>query len=310
MMEGSLKGCNDTDTKSALQSINNEETFGGREKMNLQDTTTLHNGVEMPWFGLGVFKVEEGPELVNAVKVAIKHGYRSIDTAAIYENEEGVGQGIREGLKEAGISREDLFVTSKVWNADLGYESAIAAYEESLKKLGLEYLDLYLIHWPVEGKYKEAWRALETLYKQGKVKAIGVSNFQIHHLKDLMEDAEVKPMVNQVECHPRLTQKEVQAFCKEQGIQLEAWSPLMQGELLDNDILQAIATKHGKSVAQVILRWDLQNGIVTIPKSTKEHRIVENSTVFDFELTEEEMIQIDGLNQNHRVGPDPDNFDF
>ncbi|USK73853.1 aldo/keto reductase [Peribacillus frigoritolerans] len=278
--------------------------------MNLQDTTTLHNGVEMPWFGLGVFKVEEGPELVNSVKVAIKHGYRSIDTAAIYENEEGVGQGIREGLKEAGISREDLFVTSKVWNADLGYESAIAAYEESLKKLGLEYLDLYLIHWPVEGKYKEAWRALETLYKDGKVKAIGVSNFQIHHLKDLMEDAEVKPMVNQVECHPRLTQKEVQAFCKEQGIQLEAWSPLMQGELLDNDVLQAIATKHGKSVAQVILRWDLQNGIVTIPKSTKEHRIVENSTVFDFELTAEEMNQIDGLNQNHRVGPDPDNFDF
>jgi diketogulonate reductase-like aldo/keto reductase len=277
---------------------------------NLQDTTTLHNGVEMPWFGLGVFKVEEGPELVNAVKVAIKHGYRSIDTAAIYENEEGVGQGIREGLKEAGISREDLFVTSKVWNADLGYESTIAAYEKSLQKLGLEYLDLYLIHWPVEGKYKEAWRALETLYKEGKVKAIGVSNFQIHHLKDLMEDAEVKPMVNQVECHPRLTQKEVQAFCKEQGIQLEAWSPLMQGELLDNEVLQAIATKHGKSVAQVILRWDLQNGIVTIPKSTKEHRIVENSTVFDFELTEEEMNQIDGLNQNHRVGPDPDNFDF
>ncbi|MDP1420974.1 aldo/keto reductase [Peribacillus simplex] len=277
---------------------------------NLQDTTTLHNGVKMPWFGLGVFKVEEGPELVNAVKVAIKHGYRSIDTAAIYENEEGVGQGIREGLKEAGISREDLFVTSKVWNADLGYESTIAAYEKSLKKLGLEYLDLYLIHWPVEGKYKEAWRALETLYKEGKVKAIGVSNFQIHHLKDLMEDAGVKPMVNQVECHPRLTQKEVQAFCKEQGIQLEAWSPLMQGELLDNDVLQAIATKHGKSVAQVILRWDLQNGIVTIPKSTKEHRIVENSSVFDFELTGEEMNQIDALNQNHRVGPDPDNFDF
>ncbi|MGE7765044.1 aldo/keto reductase [Peribacillus sp. NPDC096540] len=277
---------------------------------NLQDTTTLHNGVKMPWFGLGVFKVEEGPELVNAVKVAIKHGYRSIDTAAIYENEEGVGQGIREGLKEAGISREDLFVTSKVWNADLGYESTIAAYETSLKKLGLEYLDLYLIHWPVEGKYKEAWKALETLYKEGKVKAIGVSNFQIHHLKDVMKDAEVKPMVNQVECHPRLTQKEVQAFCKEQGIQLEAWSPLMQGELLDNEVLQEIATKYGKSVAQVILRWDLQNGIVTIPKSTKEHRIVENSSVFDFELTEEDMNRISELNQNHRVGPDPDNFDF
>lgn len=277
---------------------------------SLQDTTTLHNGVEMPWFGLGVFKVEEGPELVNAVKVAIKHGYRSIDTAAIYGNEEGVGQGIREGLEEAGIAREDLFVTSKVWNSDLGYDSTIAAYETSLKKLGLEYLDLYLIHWPVEGKYKEAWRALETLYKEGKVKAIGVSNFQIHHLKDLMKEAEVKPMVNQVECHPRLTQKEVQAFCLQEGIQLEAWSPLMQGELLDNEALQEIATKYGKSVAQVILRWDLQNGIVTIPKSTKEHRIVENSSIFDFELTEEDMAQINVLNQNHRVGPDPDNFDF
>lgn len=277
---------------------------------SLQDTTPLHNGVEMPWFGLGVFKVEEGPELVNAVKVAIKHGYRSIDTAAIYGNEEGVGQGIREGLEEAGIAREDLFVTSKVWNSDLGYDSTIAAYETSLKKLGLEYLDLYLIHWPVEGKYKEAWRALETLYKEGKVKAIGVSNFQIHHLKDLMKEAEVKPMVNQVECHPRLTQKEVQAFCLQEGIQLEAWSPLMQGELLDNEALQEIATKYGKSVAQVILRWDLQNGIVTIPKSTKEHRIVENSSIFDFELTEEDMAQINVLNQNHRVGPDPDNFDF
>ena len=277
---------------------------------NLQDTTTLHNGVKMPWFGLGVFKVEEGPELVNAVKTAIKHGYRSVDTAAIYGNEEGVGQGIQEGLKEAGISREELFVTSKVWNADLGYESTIAAYETSLKKLGLEYLDLYLIHWPVEGKYKDAWRALETLYKEGRVKAIGVSNFQIHHLEDLMKDAEIKPMINQVEYHPRLTQKELQAFCQANSIQLEAWSPLMQGQLLDNEVIQEIANKHNKSVAQVILRWDLQNGVVTIPKSTKEHRIVENANVFDFELTKEEMEIIDGLNQNHRVGPDPDNFDF
>ncbi|EZP77217.1 2,5-diketo-D-gluconic acid reductase [Parageobacillus genomosp. 1] len=277
---------------------------------NLQDTTTLHNGVKMPWFGIGVFKVEEGPELVNAVKTAIKHGYRSIDTAAIYGNEVGVGQGIREGMKEAGISREGLFVTSKVWNTDLGYKSTIAAYETSLNKLGLEYLDLYLIHWPVEGKYKDAWRALETLYKEGRVKAIGVSNFQIHHLEDLMKDAEIKPMVNQVEYHPRLTQKELQSFCQEHGIQLEAWSPLMQGQLLNNEVLQEIANKYNKSVAQVILRWDLQNGVVTIPKTTKEHRIIENASVFDFELTEEDMERIDGLNQNHRVGPDPDNFDF
>ncbi|MBS4214599.1 aldo/keto reductase [Neobacillus rhizophilus] len=277
---------------------------------NLKATTTLKNGVQMPWFGIGVFKVEEGPELVEAVKTAIKHGYRSIDTAAIYGNEEGVGQGIREGLKEAGIAREDLFVTSKVWNADLGYDSTIAAYEKSLNKLGLEYLDLFLIHWPVEGKYRESWKALETLYKEGRVRAIGVSNFHVHHLEELMKGAEIIPMVNQVEYHPRLTQKELQAFCVEQGIQLEAWSPLMQGQLLDNYVLKEIADKYKKSVAQVILRWDLQNGVVTIPKSTKEHRIVENASVFDFMLTEEDMKRIDGLNQNHRVGPDPDNFDF
>ncbi|WP_414645931.1 MULTISPECIES: aldo/keto reductase [Bacillus] len=277
---------------------------------NLQSKTTLHNGVEMPWFGLGVFKVEDGPELVEAVKVAIKEGYRSIDTAAIYGNEKTVGEGIRAGIKEAGISREDLFITSKVWNSDQGYETTLAAYEESLKKLELDYLDLYLVHWPVEGKYKDTWRALETLCKEERVRAIGVSNFQIHHLQDVLEDAEIKPMINQVEYHPRLTQKELQAFCKEQGIQMEAWSPLMQGQLLDNETLQEVADKYGKTTAQIILRWDLQNEVVTIPKSTKEHRIIANASIFDFELTKEDMEKIDALNQNHRVGPDPDNFDF
>ncbi|XMA26107.1 aldo/keto reductase [Bacillus bombysepticus] len=277
---------------------------------NLQSKTVLNNGVEMPWFGLGVFKVEDGPELVEAVKSAIKAGYRSIDTAAIYGNEKAVGEGIRAGIKEAGISREELFITSKVWNSDQGYETTLAAYEESLKKLELDYLDLYLVHWPVEGKYKDTWRALETLYKEKRVRAIGVSNFQIHHLQDVMKDAEIKPMINQVEYHPRLTQKELQAFCKEQGIQMEAWSPLMQGQLLDNEKLQEIAEKHGKTTAQVILRWDLQNGVITIPKSTKEHRIIANADIFNFELTKEDMEKIDALNQNHRVGPDPDNFDF
>ncbi|QRG69101.1 aldo/keto reductase [Brevibacillus choshinensis] len=277
---------------------------------HLQDTTTLYNGVKMPWLGLGVFKVEEGPELVEAVRTAIRHGYRSIDTAAIYGNEEGVGEGIRLGMKDAGITREDLFITSKVWNSDLGYDSTLAAYETSLKKLGLDYLDLYLIHWPVEGKYKEAWRALETIYKEGRVKAIGVSNFHVHHLQDLMKDAEIKPMVDQVEYHPRLAQKELRAFCQENGIQMEAWSPLMQGQLLDNPVLKEIADRHQKSVAQVIVRWDLQNGVVTIPKSTKEHRIVENADVFNFELSSEDMEKIDALHEGVRVGPDPDNFDF
>ncbi|WP_163102585.1 aldo/keto reductase [Peribacillus alkalitolerans] len=278
--------------------------------LNLQATTTLHNGVKMPWFGIGVFKVEQGPTLVDSIKFAIKHGYRSIDTAAIYENEEGVGKAISEAIAEAGISRDELFITSKVWNADLGYESTLKAYETSLKKLGLDYLDLYLVHWPVEGKYKEAWRALETLYKEGRVKAIGVSNFHVHHLENLMEDAEIKPMINQVEYHPRLAQNKVRSYCQQHGIQLEAWSPLMQGQLLDNPVLQEIATKYSKSVAQVILRWDLQNGVVTIPKSTNEQRIVENSSIFDFELAKEDMELINQLNQNHRVGPDPDNFDF
>jgi methylglyoxal/glyoxal reductase len=277
---------------------------------NLQSTTTLTNGVKMPWLGLGVFKVEEGPELVDAVRTAIKHGYRSIDTAAIYGNEEGVGRGIREGMEEAGIDRSELFITSKVWNADLGYDETIAAFEKSLTKLGLDYLDLYLIHWPVEGKYKVAWKAIEQLYENGKIRASGVSNFQIHHLEELMKDAEIKPMINQVELHPRLTQKKLLAYCEKEDIQLEAWSPLMQGEILGNSVLKEIGEKYSKSPAQVILRWNLQNKIVTIPKSTKEARILENASLFDFELNEKEMWQIDGLNQDHRVGPDPDNFDF
>ncbi|WP_438351743.1 aldo/keto reductase [Paenibacillus sp. FA6] len=277
---------------------------------NLQATTTLSNGVKMPWFGLGVYKATEGAEVIQAVKIAIKNGYRSIDTAAAYNNEEGVGQAVHEALEETGLSRDDLYITSKVWNSEQGYESTLAAFEKTMSKLGLEQLDLYLVHWPVKGKYKETWRALEKLYNDGRVRAIGVSNFQVHHLNDLLQDAQIKPMVNQVEYHPRLTQIELRTFCKEQGIQLEAWSPLMQGKLLDNSTLQEIADKHGKSVAQVILRWDLQNGVVTIPKSTSEQRIKENADIFNFELTSDDMKQIDGLNEDRRVGSDPDNFNF
>lgn len=278
--------------------------------LSLQSTTKLHNGVQMPWLGLGVFKVEEGEGLVDAIRAAVRFGYRSIDTAAIYGNEASVGEGIRRALAENGLKREDLFITSKVWNADLGYESTLAAYDTSLAKLGLEYLDLYLIHWPVAGKYKDAWRALEKLYKDGRVKAIGVSNFHVHHLKDVMDGAEIKPMVDQVEFHPLLTQQDLLAFTREQGIQLEAWSPLMQGKLLDEPTLRKIADRHGKSIAQVILRWDLQHGVITIPKSTKEARIIENGSLFDFELSAAEMNEIDSLNRNERVGPDPDNFNF
>jgi methylglyoxal/glyoxal reductase len=273
---------------------------------NLQDTTTLHNGVKMPWFGLGVFKVQEGSEVVESVKAALKNGYKSIDTAAVYRNEEGVGQAI----KEAGVPREELFITTKVWNSDQGYESTLQAFETSMEKLGLDYLDLYLIHWPVAGKYKETWKALEQLYKDGRVRAIGVSNFHVHHLKDLMADSEIKPMVNQVEYHPHLAQTELLEFCKAEGIQMEAWSPLKQGELLSEPTIVEIAEKHKKSPAQVILRWDLQNGVVTIPKSVKEHRIIENADIFDFELSSEDMDSLNSLNKNERVGPDPYNFNF
>jgi methylglyoxal/glyoxal reductase len=273
---------------------------------NLKDTTTLHNGVKMPWMGLGVFKVSEGEEVVQSVKAAIKNGYISIDTASFYKNEEGVGQAI----KESGVPREELFITTKLWNADQGYESTLKAFETSLNNLGLDYLDLYLIHWPGKDKYKETWKAFEKLYKEGRVRAIGVSNFQVHHLEDLMSTAEIKPMVNQVEFHPHLTQKELLAFCKKEGIQLEAWSPLKQGQLLNEPVLEDIAHKYNKSVAQVILRWDLQNGVVTIPKSIKEHRIIENANIFDFELSLEDMEKIDGLNQDSRAGSHPDTMSF
>jgi diketogulonate reductase-like aldo/keto reductase len=273
---------------------------------HLSDATVLHNGVKMPWFGLGVWKVKEGEEVENAVKSAIAAGYRSIDTAAVYQNEAGVGAAI----KAAGVPREELFITTKVWNADQGYESTLQAFEESRAKLGLEYVDLYLIHWPVKGKYKETWKALEKLYKDGKVRAIGVSNFQVHHLEDLMADCEVKPMVNQVEFHPYLVQTELRTFCKQAGIQLEAWSPLMQGEVFRVPLLQELAEKYGKTPAQIVLRWDLQHGVVTIPKSVNPERIKANADVFDFELSAEDMARIDALDKHHRFGPDPDNFDF
>ncbi|WP_426333966.1 aldo/keto reductase [Paenibacillus silvae] len=273
---------------------------------HVQDTTTLNNGVKMPWLGFGVFKVKDGDEVVNAVRTAIEAGYRSIDTAKVYNNEAGVAQGIRE----AGVAREDLFITTKVWNSDQGYETTLAAFEDSMKRLELDYLDLYLIHWPVKGKYKDTWRALEKLYKEGRVRAIGVSNFQIHHLEDLMTDATVKPAVNQVELHPLLTQTELREYCKKHEIQIEAWSPLGQGHLMEHALLQDIAAKYGKSPAQVILRWDLQNGIVAIPKSVTPERIRANTELYDFELTAEDIEQINSLNENKRFGADPDNFNF
>ncbi|GIQ68899.1 aldo/keto reductase [Xylanibacillus composti] len=272
---------------------------------HIQDRVTLNNGVTMPWVGLGVWKVEDGNEVISSVKAALKAGYRHIDTAAAYQNEEGVGQAI----KESGIPREELFITTKLWNKNQGYESTLQAFEESRKKLGIEVIDLYLIHWPVKGKYVDTWKAMVKLYKEGLIRAIGLSNFQIHHIKDILDAADVVPAVNQIECHPMLTQKPLLQFCREHNIQPEAWSPLMQGNL-DLPLLDELAGKYNKTKAQIVLRWDLQHEIVTIPKSVKEHRIIENADIFDFQLSAEDMDRLDALNQNKRFGPDPDNFNF
>lgn len=269
------------------------------------DTTVLNNGVRMPWLGLGVWKTKEGEEVVQAVQYALEAGYRSIDTAAVYGNEAGVGQAIQA----SSIPRDQLFITTKVWNADQGYDSTLRAFEESRRKLQLEVIDLYLIHWPGKDKYKETWKALEKLYKDGLVRTIGVSNFKVHHLEDLLQDSEIVPAVNQVEFHPLLIQQELRTFCKDHKIQLEAWSPLMQGNL-DLPLLSELAGKYGKTPAQIILRWDLQHGVVTIPKSIRESRIRENIDVFDFTLSDEDMARLDGLNQDRRFGPDPDTIEF
>ena len=280
----------------------------GFMNMNITDikgTTTLHNGVEMPYFGLGVWQSQDGEEVVNAVKYAIEAGYVHIDTAAIYKNEEGVGEGIRR----SDVKREDVFVTSKVWNSDMRAGKCLEACETSLRKLGTDYLDLYLIHWPVEG-FKDVWKDMVQLYKEGKVKAIGVSNFLQHHLEDLLSSTDTVPMVNQMEFHPRLVQQQLLDFCGSHKIQYEAWSPLMQGKIFDIPELKAIAEKYGKSIAQIVLRYDLQKGVVTIPKSVKQSRIEANGDIFDFELDDSDIETIDALDRSERVGPDPDNFDF
>jgi methylglyoxal/glyoxal reductase len=273
---------------------------------SIHDRAVLHNGVQMPWIGLGVYKAEDGDEVIQSIKWAIDAGYRSIDTASLYNNEAGVGQAIAE----SDVPREDLFITTKVWNTDQGYEEALSAFDASLERLGLDYVDLYLVHWPVPGKYKETWRALEKIYEDGRAKAIGVSNFKKHHLEDLIADAKIKPMVNQVEYHPRLTQEDLLTYCKQQGIQLEAWRPLLKGEIFEEPTLMELADKYNKTVAQIILRWDIQNGVVTIPKSVTKHRIEENIDIYNFKLTNEDMTRISVLNQDKRNGPDPDDPEF
>lgn len=276
--------------------------------MNLKSTIRLSTGNEMPILGLGVFKSESGQETYNAVKWALEAGYRHIDTAAAYGNEESVGQAIRD----SGIAREEIFVTTKLWNQRIRDNEEKAAFEESLEKLGIGYIDLYLIHWPVreEKGYVKAWPIMEEIYKSGKARAIGVSNYNIHHLEDVFEIANVAPAVNQVECHPELTQVELAQYCQSKGIVFEPWSPLGRGKLLGDAALTAIGNAHGKSAAQVILRWGLQRGFVNIPKSVHQERIIQNADLFDFELSQDEMDRIFALNKNERIGADPESFTF
>ncbi|MGO4529239.1 aldo/keto reductase [Paenibacillus sp. 2TAF8] len=268
---------------------------------HITDCTILNNGVTMPWLGIGTYKAK-GKEVQQAVETALEVGYRSIDTASVYGNEEEVGQAIAS----SGVARNELFVTTKLWNDDQGYDSTLRAFEASQKKLGLNVIDLYLIHWPGRDQYKETWRAFERLYTEGSVRAIGVSNFQVHHLRDLIDEGGTVPAVNQVELHPGLIQQELQDFCGAQGIQLEAWSPIMKGKLNQDSTLKGLAQKYGKTPAQIILRWDIQNQIVTIPKSVTPERIRENADIFDFELTPDELRQIDALDADKRTGPHPD----
>ena len=266
----------------------------------------LNNGVTMPQLGFGVFQVPDD-ETTAAVKAALEAGYRSIDTAAIYGNEAGVGK----GLAESGIPRDELFVTTKLWNSEQGYDSTLRAFDESMRKLGLEQLDLYLIHWPVPkgDKYLDTWRAFEKLHADGRVRTIGVSNFQPSHLERLLGSAEVAPAVNQVELHPYLQQAEVRAFDEKHGIATEAWSPLAKGgSLLGEPVIAEFAVKHARTPAQIVLRWHLQLGNVVIPKSVTPSRIAENLDVFGFTLTEEEMGALTSLDRGERTGPDPDTF--
>ena len=271
---------------------------------NIKGTTKLSNGREMPYLGLGVYKADSGEEINSAIKNALEAGYRLIDTAAFYGNEEGVGKAINE----SGIPREEIFVTSKIWIEDQGADTTRKAFETSLEKLDMEYIDLYLIHWPVPGKYLDTWKVLQELYAEGKIKAIGVCNCMIHHLESIQELGGVQPMLLQNEFHPKLVQQEIIDFCAKNNIQYQAWSPLMRGEILDNSTIKSLAEKYNKSAAQIVIRWDLQKGVATIPKSVHKKRIIENAEVFDFSLSSEEVQQIDKLEDRTRTGAHPDNF--
>jgi len=274
----------------------------------------LNNGQKIPDIGFGTWQTPNGETAISAVKTAIENGYRHIDAAAVYGNEKSVG----DGIKKSGLAREDLFITSKVWNTERGYDKTKAAFEKTLKDLQLDYLDLYLIHWPANEKQfsnwkelnKDTWKAMEELYRDGKIKAIGVSNFLAHHLEELIENCEIKPMVNQIEFHPGFMQNETVEFCNKHNILVEAWSPLGTGKMLTNEVLKTIAEKYNKSVAQLCIKWVLQNGVLPLPKSVTPSRIIENRNIFDFEISTEDMKIINQMPYFGGSGLNPDEVDF
>ena len=256
----------------------------------------LSNGVKMPSIGFGTYKSGNDEETAKIIKYALKIGYRQIDTASFYGNEVGIGNGI----KESGINREDIFLVTKLWNDDHGYDKTIEAFNKSLERLQVDYIDLYLIHWPNKLN-SETWKAFEHLYKTGKVKSIGVCNFKIGHLEELKKTAEIMPMVNQVEIHPQSSKNDMLRYCEENNIQLVAWSPIMRGKLFSNELILGLAEKYKKTIAQIILRWHVQRGIIPIPKSSNEGRIKENLSIFDFKLSNDDMSIIDSLNEGDDV---------
>lgn len=275
-------------------------------KLALNDTALLNNGVRMPSLGLGTYQAEQGDETEKAILDAFELGYRHIDTAKIYRNEETVGRAFRV----SGLRREEVFITSKVWNDDQRTGNIAGAMEDTLKRLNLDYVDLYLVHWPVVGKFVDTWRVLEDLNRQGKCRAIGVSNFNIGHLDQLAHASRVTPAVNQVEWHPWLQQPQLIERCRQAGIVVEAWAPLIKGKVNEIPEIVAIAKRHQKTPAQVTLRWGLQQRVVMIPKSVRRERISENADLYDFTLSEEEMRAMAKLDQAKRIGPDPDHITF
>jgi len=273
---------------------------------SINDRVTLNNGISMPWFGLGLYKVTDAKEIDRAIKTALQIGYRAFDTATFYRNERFIGK----ALRESGIPREEIFLTSKVWNDAQRQKRTMEVFDESLEDLDSAYVDLYLIHWPVAGFFKQTWQVLEEIHRSGRARAIGVSNFLVHPLEDLLADSQVVPAIDQVEFHPYLFQKELLNFCRGHAIQLEAWGPLMKGQIVTKKPLITLAKKYHRTPAQIALRWDLQHEVVTIPKSSKPERILENAQVFDFELSPEDMHLLDGLDEGLRLGPNPDHVTF